>query len=728
MQLRHPVIDTCDQIVREQLPNLLRLYLNPYVTQTCFCLSRYVETTWGERWKAQPPGSSRRSSEDAGEYQTFLANGFDEALSGAIKLARYTASMAGGSPLGLVIDATGRLGPFAATTIATGDRIEFVPGLTVVGPHDPFPIGEPANQRFGFVVLIPAADGGLQRHAEAVRRMVRSGCPLVITCLDRDSLAALRRGCAGEVRDFVPDIVVFDESFVNRHVPFSAFTARKSLYDHWNKPGKTTFHSTTFQPNTIASLHFMRCLRQADPEFHASLEQDLEKTRTDLEVCRDFFRRLYSPSLARTIRATGFDTADIRAAGDFVFVNGRQLFDAVSGVACSVRGHNPSSYVQELTDQESLPECQAELAERLRRMTGLEHVLPAVSGATAVENALKIALVAQFPRRHVLALKSGFGGKTLLALTGTANPAYKKHIDPLYADVHYVDPFAPDAEAQIEAVLREHAVAVVQVELIQAVGGVRRVPDRVLRYLAQRRPEKGYLFLVDEVQTGMYRTGPFTLSGALDLSPDLLLLGKGTSDMMIPFALLLYSAAVGEKLERTSSDLPAAIRAKYGYEFGYRTVLNVLRRAEELSLSTRVSESGELFARLLEESLASCKAVREVRVFGLLIGIELNAARWPQRWFGKRLYSFYLFSMLRHRRYPVLVGFCQYEPNVLKITPALTVAPQEIREMCATITDVLKRPFHRLLAGVAGGLLKSLVIRRKKHEHVIVPANEPAAH
>ncbi len=51
---------------------------------------------------------------------------------------------------------------------------------------------------------------------------------------------------------------MFDESFVNRDVPFGAFTARQALYDHWNRPGKTTFHSTTYQPNTISSLHFMQ--------------------------------------------------------------------------------------------------------------------------------------------------------------------------------------------------------------------------------------------------------------------------------------------------------------------------------------------------------------------------------------------------------------------------------------------------------------------------------------
>jgi 4-aminobutyrate aminotransferase-like enzyme len=240
------------------------------------------------------------------------------------------------------------------------------------------------------------------------------------------------------------------------------------------------------------------------------------------------------------------------------------------------------------------------------------------------------------------------------------------------------------------------------------------------------------LLLVDEVQTGMYRTGPFALSRARGLSPDLLVVGKGVSDMMFPFALVMYSSAVREKLERAQSagsDLPAAMERRYGYEFGYRTVLNVLRRAEELRLPERVAESAALFARLLPEK-GSCKAVREVRVHGLLIGIELDTSRGPRRWFRKRLFGFYLLGMLRHRRYPVLVGYCQYEPNVLKITPPLTVAPAEVREVCATIGEVLSRPFYRLLATVLAGLLRSLGLwrrrRKQKHEHVNVPAHEPA--
>ena len=109
--------------------------------------------------------------------------------------------------------------------------------------------------------------------------------------------------------------------------------------------------------------------------------------------------------------------------------------------------------------------------------------------------------------------------------------------------------------------------------------------------------------------------------------------------------------------------------------------------------------------------------MRDIRVFGLLIGIELDIRRWPRRWLRKRLSAFYLLSMLRHARFPVLAGFCQYEPNVLKITPPLNASPDEIRQACATIVDVLRRPLHKVLAAGLGGSDQSILCWEKNHEH-----------
>ena len=283
--------ETYGQMLREQLPNLFRLYLNPYVAQTCFCLERYVKSTWTGR---------------ADEFQSFLANGFDEALSGAIKLARYCGTAARRPTTGLVIDSAGRLGPFAETSVNGSGRIEFLPGLVVVSRPDELHAILPGNQRFGFVVLV--SSGGLlsEEFAPEIRALVRRDAPVVITCVERGSLAAIRQATAGIVREVVPDIVVFDESFANRAVPFGAFTARRALYDHWNRPGKTTFHSTTYQPNTISSLHFLRCLENADPEFYGAAAYDLERIQNDLRVRGSAFKRLYSPSLYKAIRTTGF--------------------------------------------------------------------------------------------------------------------------------------------------------------------------------------------------------------------------------------------------------------------------------------------------------------------------------------------------------------------------------------------------------------------------------------
>src|SRR5262249_52007032 len=127
MQARPSIADTCARIVQEQLPNLFRLYLNPFVAQTCFCLGKYVQGTWGQ--------AARAAGGRDEPFQTFLANGFDEALSGAIKLARYSASSEGRPKTGLVLDGAGRLGPFASVSVA-GGRIEFVPGLVILGKGD----------------------------------------------------------------------------------------------------------------------------------------------------------------------------------------------------------------------------------------------------------------------------------------------------------------------------------------------------------------------------------------------------------------------------------------------------------------------------------------------------------------------------------------------------------------------------------------------------------------
>src|SRR5262249_46843038 len=171
------------------------------------------------------------------------------------------------------------------------------------------------------------------------------------------------------------------------------------------------------------------------PLFFAQMKQELERLRSDPSYRKALFARLYSPCLARATAAVGWERTELRASGHYILAQRRRVFDAVGGVACSIRGHNPAQFRREIEKLANVLEPHDFAAERLGELTGLRNIVPAVSGASAVEHALRLGLVAQYPKTHLLAFSGGFGGKTLLALTGTAKSAYKRHIDPLYPHV-----------------------------------------------------------------------------------------------------------------------------------------------------------------------------------------------------------------------------------------------------------------------------------------------------
>ena len=217
-------------------------------------------------------------------------------------------------------------------------------------------------------------------------------------------------------------------------------------------------------------MHFMECLRRNDPATIHMLHDELQKIEADMAARHDVYRRLYSPSLSKLISVTGFDRGQVKASGHFVTVCGgdradaggaangkwpyRRIFDGVAGVACSLRGHNPSNFpdeIRETLDRDG--DLFDEVSRHLQTLTGLAHHVPAVSGAAAVEQALQIALSIEPDRPHVLALEGGFGGKTLAALTGTSKTRYKQNLGPLYQHVTYVDPFAPTAVDDIRKAL-----------------------------------------------------------------------------------------------------------------------------------------------------------------------------------------------------------------------------------------------------------------------------------
>ena len=204
--------ETFQRMLDEQMPNLFRLHISPYVVQTCLCLSRYVADAW----------PSRQGS--AEEHQSFLANSFDEALSGAIKLARYACCLAGQPIPALILDPGRRCGSFAATQVRE-DRVEFVPGVTVVNENES--PGDAAQ--CGTLVLV--ADERLEKQEQIAHELIRRENPLLIVCINRASLDELRRGRLVLASRTDARYRRLRRIVRRSRGSFGAFTAKKELYD-----------------------------------------------------------------------------------------------------------------------------------------------------------------------------------------------------------------------------------------------------------------------------------------------------------------------------------------------------------------------------------------------------------------------------------------------------------------------------------------------------------------
>lgn len=272
------VLETCDGIIRLKIPNLLRLYLNSFVAQTCVAINEIVHTGWP-------------ASEIHGNYPSFLANSGEEALSGAIKLARYTLNQRteGASPESLrvlLIDDENRFENFASAAVQSesddNKQIEFIPDVVQMsGTAIAAGAFREAGEQLALASELPLSSCGIlvigphstaatsTEFITALRQLQANGCIVIAW--------AACSSTVGEVStDLSPDIVVFDESFTNRVVPFGAFAARADIYSQWTRKGMATFHSTTYQPNTISTMHFLKCLKERSPEFFESLQPKLK--------------------------------------------------------------------------------------------------------------------------------------------------------------------------------------------------------------------------------------------------------------------------------------------------------------------------------------------------------------------------------------------------------------------------------------------------------------------
>ena len=371
---------------------------------------------------------------------------------------------------------------------------------------------------------------------------------------------------------------------------------------------------------------------------------------------------------------TRYPVSLVEGSGSTVMdAEGRQFLDLFPGWGCNILGYSPPAVVEAIQEQVSrlihIPntwyiEQQGRFAQFLcSRSFGKAFFCN--SGAEANEAAIKLARLhgSKSERFRIITFERGFHGRTLGALTATAQPKYHEGLGPLMAGFRYA---AMDDLDGVRELIDGETCAIM-IEPVQGEGGV-RIPDPAfLQGLRDLCDEKDLLLIFDEVQTCMGRTGTWFGYQQTGVTPDILTMAKGIAGGVACGAMI------------AQHDLAADLRpGMHASTFGGNSLAMAAGLAtgetiERENLLQHVSENAEYVQARLLELQQRLPIIREVRVCGMMIGIDLSIPSGPA------------VGMCMERG--VLINATQ--ETVVRLLPALNITRDDLQTGLDTVTEVL---------------------------------------
>ena len=417
--------------------------------------------------------------------------------------------------------------------------------------------------------------------------------------------------------------------------------------------------------------------------------------------------------LVESLDLLGYLRDFVSARGvELVDAQGRRYLDFLAGYGSVPLGHNHpaiASAVRAAIDAavphfilmapEALP---AALAARIAALAGgeLSMCFFMSSGSEAVDGALKLArAVTRRPR--FVAAQRGYHGATFGAMAVTGD-ARLEVFEPLGART--LVPWG--VVSAIEAQLKKRDVAAVILEPIQAEGGVNLPPAGYLAEVHRLCERYGTLFVVDEVQTGLGRTGTWFASEREGVVPDVLVLAKALSGGLVPISAYVTRPELWRKAYGTLATCELHCTTYRGGPLACAAALATIEVIEATGLVARAEALGALIGGKLHAVTAGHPLIREVRGRGLLWGIELAASKDGVA--AALIAQWLVVGLLERGIVTQVTTLC---PNVIRIEPPLIVEEAHIDKLAEALRDVLATHATGTIASLVG-VGKHLIMQR----------------
>jgi ornithine--oxo-acid transaminase len=438
------------------------------------------------------------------------------------------------------------------------------------------------------------------------------------------------------------------------------------------------------------------------------MTQSLVHPDTDVSNGRnlELYNQHVNPIWVKLLDVLGLNVRYKRAVGAELHTeDDGVILDCLSGYCVHNVGHNHPHIIAELVSQlerqtpsmlqSSVVESAGQLASALCERAGgkVTKAFFCSSGSEGVEAVIKFAR-AHTGRSDIVYAAGAFHGLTCGALSLMGSDFWREGFGPMLAGTHEV-PFGD--LAKLEKLLKEYKVAAVVLEPIQAEAGIILPPRDYLTEVQELCHRYGALLVLDEVQTGLGRTGRFLAAERYDVQPDMIVLAKALSGGLVPVGAVLMSEAIYKSVfhslrrafihTSTFSESSLAMRA------GLATI-EVLDRE---GLAERADRLGMALRDRLQKALAPFEMIKEVRGEGLLIGIEFQSPRT----LSMRL-SFQAFQAIHpalfgqilvmrlFKEKNILTQICGNNFMVLKVAPPLVISEQQLEGCVASIRDVVE--------------------------------------